>query len=163
MKILVLCTGNSARSILLETILRHHGQNRIEAFSAGSNPAGAVNKGAIMFLEAMGYDISHARSKSWDEFSGNDAHAMDLVITVCDNAAGETCPLWPNHPEHGAPMRHHFGIPDPAHVPDEELMGAFRTAYMQLMDFATQLLALDFESLDRDELQARIKSFSPNL
>lgn len=161
MKILVLCTGNSARSILLETILRHHGKNRIEAFSAGSNPTGRVNKGAIEFLEFMGYDISHARSKSWDEFSGSEATAMDLVITVCDNAAGETCPLWRNHPEHGAPMRHHFGIADPAHVPDAELIEAFRVAYLLLMEFATKLLAVDFENIERSELQNYIKSITP--
>ena len=163
MNILVLCTGNSARSILLETILAHHGASRgIHAYSAGSHPTGAVNPGAIRFLSQMGYDLTHARSKSWDEFAQPDAPLMDVVITVCDNAAGETCPLWPS--QNGTqPLRHHFGIPDPAHVPEDELIPAFRTAYMRLMDFATKFLTLDLENLSREDLRSAISAIHPNL
>ena len=97
--VLFLCTGNSARSILAEAILRHHGGGRYRAFSAGSMPAGTPNPAAIATLEAHGLDHSFARSKSWDEFAGDAGAPMDLVVTVCANAAGEVCPVWPGHPD----------------------------------------------------------------
>ncbi len=156
MNILVLCTGNSARSILLETLLNSHGKGRVQAYSAGSKPAGQVNPGAIELLERMNYDVSTARSKSWDEFEGDDAPKMDLVITVCDNAANEPCPIWP-----GAPLRHHFGISDPAHFEGEARAKAFRVAYMDLMDFTSRFLMLPLESASREELQAQISQILP--
>ncbi len=100
MNILVLCTGNSARSILLESIFNHTGAGRVRAFSAGSNPSGKVHPQSVTLLESEGYDVSQARSKSWDEFAQDDAPEMDMVITVCGSAAEETCPMWP-----GAPIR----------------------------------------------------------
>jgi arsenate reductase len=105
MNILVLCTGNSARSILLESYLNAAGDGRVSGFSAGSHPTGTVNPGALRLLMRKGLPVSQLRSKSWDEFAAPDAPLMDLVITVCDAAAGETCPIWP-----GAPLRGHWGV-----------------------------------------------------
>lgn len=107
--ILFLCTGNSARSILAEYYTNHIGLGRIRAFSAGSTPTGRVNPHALATLQAHGIDAAAGRSKSWDEFAGDSAPQMDLVVTVCDNAAGEVCPVWP-----GAPMREHCSFADPA-------------------------------------------------
>ena len=107
--ILILCTANSARSILGEALIQRLGQGRFRAFSAGSQPRGIPNPTGLKLLESLGHDISGFRSKSWDEFAGTDAPQMDIVITVCDSAAGESCPLWP-----GAPVKAHWGIPDPA-------------------------------------------------
>ena len=107
--ILILCTANSARSILGEAILAKLGEGRVRAFSAGSTPRGTPNPDGIALLKDYGHDTAALRSKSWDEFDGEDAPKMDIVITVCDNAAGESCPIWP-----GAPVQAHWGIPDPA-------------------------------------------------
>lgn len=109
--ILVLCTGNSARSIMAEAYLNQAAAGRWRAFSAGSNPTGEVNPFALRTLEAAGVPAGEPRSKSWDEFAGAGVPIMDLVVTVCDNAAGETCPIWP-----GAPVTAHWGFPDPAAV-----------------------------------------------
>jgi len=138
--VLFLCTGNSARSILAEAILRHYGTGRYQAFSAGSMPAGTPNTAAIATLRAHGLDHSFARSKSWDEFAGAAAIPMDLVITVCANAAGEVCPVWPGHP-HTA----HWGVEDPAAVTgsQQDIMDAFSTTYDQMKARVDALLALE--------------------
>ena len=138
--VLFLCTGNSARSILAEAILRHYGAGRYDAFSAGSMPAGVPNPAAIATLESRGLDHGFARSKSWDEFAGDEATAMDLVIKVCANAAGETCPVWPGHP-HTA----HWGVEDPAAVTgsQEDIMAAFAVTYDQMKARIDALLALE--------------------
>ena len=127
--VLFLCTGNSARSILSEAILDRVGEGRFRAFSAGSKPAGRVNPGALELLAGREYPTADLRSKSWDEFAGPDAPAMDYVITVCNNAAGETCPVWPGHP-----ATEHWDISDPAGVgeTDEERRAAFEAAYAVL-------------------------------
>ncbi len=127
--VLFLCTGNSARSILSEAILNRLGDGRFRAFSAGSKPVGRVNPGALELLGRRDYPTDELRSKSWDEFAGPDAPAMDYVITVCNNAAGETCPVWPGHP-----ATEHWDIADPAGVgeTDEERRAAFEEAYAVL-------------------------------
>jgi arsenate reductase len=127
--VLFLCTGNSARSILSEAILNRLGEGRFRAFSAGSKPVGRVNPGALELLGRRVYPTEDLRSKSWDEFAGPDAPAMDYVITVCNNAAGETCPVWPGHP-----ATEHWDIADPAGVgeTDDERRAAFEEAYAVL-------------------------------
>jgi len=131
MNILVLCTGNSARSILLESILNEAGRTDITAYSAGSTPTGQVHPQSISLLTELGHDTSNARSKSWDAFATSDAPLMDIVITVCGNAAGETCPIWPSGPS-GEPIRTHWGVEDPAAAAPEVWKDAFQTAYDQL-------------------------------
>ena len=128
MNVLFLCTGNSARSILAEAYLNHAGKGRFRAYSAGSKPAGKVNPLALKLLHEQGIEAS-ARSKSWDEFAAPDAPKMDLVVTVCDNAAGEVCPVWP-----GAPRKAHWGVDDPAAVKgsDAEQRAAFQEAFDRL-------------------------------
>lgn len=127
--VLFLCTGNSARSILSEAILNRLGEGRFRAFSAGSKPVGRVNPGALELLRRLDYPTGELHSKSWDEFAGPDAASMDYVITVCNNAAGETCPVWPGHPS-----TEHWDIADPAGVgeTDEERRAAFEEAYAVL-------------------------------
>ena len=156
MNILVLCTGNSARSILLEALLNHLGKSRVTAFSAGSQPTGKVNAHAIEVLTRHGHDTRGIRSKSWDEFGGASAPRMDAVITVCGSAAGETCPMWP-----GAPVRAHWGVEDPAAAEPEAQPAAFQAAYRQLSAKAERLFALPFEEMSHEDLQAvfdRMKS-----
>ena len=127
--VLFLCTGNSARSILSEAILNRMGEGRFRAFSAGSKPVGRVNPGAVELLDRRSFPTEGLRSKSWDEFAGADAPAMDYIITVCNNAAGETCPVWPGHP-----ATDHWDIDDPAGVgeTDDERRAAFEEAYATL-------------------------------
>jgi len=150
--VLVLCTGNSCRSILAEVLFNELGRGRIVAYSAGSRPAGAVNPGALAKLAAEAHSTTGLRSKSWDEFSGEDAPRIDVVITVCDSAAGESCPVW-----HGAPVTVHWGIPDPADAVGEERAAAFDLAYRQLRSRIEQTLELPLESMDarhhKDALQ----------
>ena len=147
MNILVLCTGNSARSILLESLLNAKGEGRVRAWSAGSHPAGAVHPQSLRLLAAKGHDTAHLRSKSWDEFAVPDAPAIDVVITVCGSAAAETCPIWP-----GAPIRVHWGVEDPAAVSATDQPAAFAESYRILEYRADALLALQFENLDRAAL-----------
>lgn len=150
LNLLVLCTGNSARSILLESILNHTSNGRIAAYSAGSNPTGKVHPYALKLLASLGHDTSGARSKSWDEFAGRSAPVMDVVITVCGSAASETCPLWP-----GTPIRSHWGIDDPAGC-TEDCDVAFQTAYDILNSRAQNLLALPFETLTSAVLETEL-------
>lgn len=148
MNILVLCTGNSARSILLETILNTLSAGYVIAYSAGSKPAGKVHPDAIALLEDKGYVIDGLSSKSWDLFAEEDAPKMDLVITVCGNAAGETCPMWP-----GAPLRAHWGVDDPAAVLDPEARRqSFEHAYQTLKNRAVEFLKLDLDAVGRNGL-----------
>lgn len=141
--ILVLCTGNSARSILAEALLNHLGGGRVRAHSAGSHPKGGVHPAGLALLRAQGLATDGLRSKSWDEFSADGAPAVDIVITVCDSAANESCPIWP-----GAPVKAHWGIPDPAAVEGEGQAEAFRLAFARLKGRVEALLALDFDEMD---------------
>ncbi|MEM8576972.1 MAG: arsenate reductase ArsC [Pseudomonadota bacterium] len=136
MNILVLCTGNSARSILLEALLNARGAGRVTAYSAGSQPAGRVHPQSLRLLAAEGIETASARSKSWDEFAAPGAPVMDAVITVCGSAAEETCPIWP-----GAPVRAHWGLEDPAAAAEADWDAAFRTAYAILDRRAEAFLA----------------------
>ncbi len=144
--ILVLCTGNSARSILGEALFNHLGQGRVRAFSAGSQPSGKVNPVALETLAAHGVpwpNAGHPRSKSWDEFSGPVAPRMDFIFTVCASAAGEACPIWPGHPATA-----HWGIDDPAHVePLEARRAAFEVAYAELAKRIAAFLKLPLETM----------------
>lgn len=151
--VLFLCTGNSARSVLAECILNRTGMGRFRAFSAGSQPTGAVNLHTLELLERLNYSIEGLRSKSWDEFSGENAPTMDFVITVCDSAAGEVCPIWP-----GQPMNAHWGFADPAAVQgsDAEKRVAFATAYKEINTRIEIFVNLPLQSLDRLSLQRRL-------
>jgi len=151
MNILVLCTGNSARSILLESILTTQSKGRVTAFSAGSQPAGKVHPQSLRLLGELGHDTSNARSKSWDEFAAPTAPVMDAVITVCGSAANETCPMWP-----GAPLRAHWGVEDPATAQEPDWDQAFNTAYAILERRAQAFLAQPLEDMSPDELQAAL-------
>ena len=143
--VLFLCTANTARSVMAEGILRKDGHGRFQAFSAGSTPKGIVNPFALKTLAAYGYPHDGFRSKSWDEFSGPDAPVMDFVFTVCDNAAGEACPLWP-----GQPMTAHWGIPDPAAIDgtDLEKQAAFNEAFRSLRNRIGAFINLPLKSID---------------
>ena len=151
--VLFLCTGNSARSIIAEAILNKVGKGRFRAFSAGSQPKGAVNPYALRLLSNLGYDVSGFRSKSWNEFTRPTAPLLDFVFTVCDNAAGETCPLWP-----GQPMTAHWGIPDPAAATgsDSEIAHAFNEAHRMLSQRIGVFTALPIAALDQLTLQTRV-------
>ena len=151
MKILVLCTGNSARSILLEALLRRIGQGRISSYSAGSNPTGVVHPQSVKLLAEKGYDTSEMRSKSWDEFAASDAPRMDAVITVCGSAAGEVCPVWP-----GVPVRAHWGVEDPAAARESDWTVAFDTAYAILERRAEAFAALPFEDMSATQLKSEL-------
>jgi len=152
--VLFLCTGNSARSILAEAILRKDGHGRFRAFSAGSQPKGVVNPFAIRVLKKLDYPTDDLRSKSWEEFAASDAPAMDFVFTVCDNAAGETCPVWP-----GQPMSAHWGIDDPAGAvgTDIEKEAAFVTAFRYLKNRIGAFTSLPLRSIDRLSLGAKLR------
>ena len=155
--ILILCTGNSARSILAEALFNALGGGRVRAHSAGSRPAGKVNPFALELLEAQGLETAGLRSKSWDEFAAPGAPELDLVVTVCGNAAGEACPVWP-----GNFLRAHWGVDDPAAAEvakagsDEEKRTAFMKAYALLAERILTFLSLSFETMARDELQRHL-------
>jgi arsenate reductase len=152
--VLFLCTGNSARSIMAEAILKKFGQGKFHAYSAGSRPKGQVNPYTIQLLQSLGYDTSNIRSKSWNEFAKPGAPALDFAFTVCDNAAGETCPVWP-----GQPMTAHWGVPDPAEAKGSpaEIALAFKDAYRMLHQRIGIFTALPIRSLDQLSLQQRLK------
>ena len=149
LKVLVLCTGNSARSILGEALFNHLGQGRVRAFSAGSQPSGRVNPVALETLEKHGVPLpSEVRSKSWDEFAVPGVPQIDYIFTVCASAAGETCPIWPGHPTTA-----HWGIADPAHVePMEARREAFEVAYQALEKRIKAFLALDLATMSAKDV-----------
>jgi arsenate reductase (thioredoxin) len=151
--VLFLCTGNSARSVIAESILNRDGGGRFRAFSAGSHPKGAVHPMALQVLEDYGYPTESLRSKPWNEFARADAPVLDFVFTVCDNAASEVCPVWP-----GQPMTAHWGIEDPAAAEGTHLerLAAFVAAFRHLKNRITAFAALPASSLDRVSLQARL-------
>lgn len=151
--VLFLCTGNSARSILAEATLNALGRNRFKAYSAGSHPTGKVNPFAVELLRKNRLPTEGLRSKSWDEFARPGAPALDFVFTVCDNAAGEVCPVWP-----GQPMTAHWGVADPAAVEgsDEAKRKAFFTAYSQLQHRLSIFVNLPMDKLDRLSLKRRL-------
>ena len=152
--VLFLCTGNSARSILAESLLNNLGKGRFHAFSAGSHPAGQVNPFALALLEKNRFPTGELRSKPWDEFARPDSPRLDFVITVCDKAAGEVCPVWP-----GQPMTAHWGIPDPAAVEgsDDAKHHAFVEAMSQLQRRISMFVSLPFASLDGLKLQQAVR------
>lgn len=152
--VLFLCTGNSARSIMAEVILNKEGKGLFRAFSAGSRPAGSVNPHAARLLGDLGYDLSRLRSKSWEEFAGHGAPEMDFIFTVCDDAAGEVCPIWPGHPATA-----HWGIPDPAKATGTpaEIQLAFADAYRLLSNRIGVFVNLPIAKLDRAALHHRLR------
>ena len=152
--VLFLCTGNSARSIIAEAILNKAGAGKFHAYSAGSQPKGQVNPHALQLLQSLGYDTAEMRSKSWDEFARDGAPKFDFVFTVCDNAAAESCPVWP-----GQPMTAHWGIADPAEATGTpaEVSLAFKEAYRLLNQRIGVFTALPIRSLDQLSLKHRLK------
>jgi protein-tyrosine-phosphatase len=151
--VLFLCTGNSARSILAEVLVNHWGRGRFRGFSAGSFPKGTVHPMALKLLQHLNMPTDGLRSKSWDEFAAPGAPPLDFVFTVCDNAAGEVCPIWP-----GQPMTAHWGVPDPAAVEGSELekMNAFREAFRTLENRIRIFTSLPLASIERIKLKEHL-------
>jgi len=151
--VLILCTGNSARSILGEALVNHWGRGKFAGYSAGSSPKGTVHPIAIELLRQLKFPTEGLRSKSWDEFAAPGAPKLDFVFTVCDNAAGESCPYWP-----GQPMTAHWGVEDPAAVEgtETEKWLAFRAAFRELENRIKVFTSLPIRTLDRAKLQARL-------
>jgi arsenate reductase (thioredoxin) len=151
--VLFLCTGNSARSILAEALVNHWGRGRFHGFSAGSYPKGAVHPMALKLLQHLNFPTEGLRSKSWDEFAAPGAPPLDFVFTVCDNAAGEVCPIWP-----GQPMTAHWGVPDPAAVDGSELeqMNAFRETFRTLENRIRIFTSLPLASIERIKLKQHL-------
>ena len=150
---LFLCTGNAARSQMAEALLNHMGKERIRAYSAGSHPAAQVQPLAADLIADLGYPRDALRTKSWDEFATPGAPEMDFVITVCDNAAGETCPVWPGHPAIA-----HWGVPDPAVTPDDPQ--AFKHAWLVLRRRIELMLALPLDKLDRLAREQKLRQIA---
>lgn len=149
---LILCTGNSARSLIAETLVRELGKHAgFAAYSAGSKPKGEPHPAALQVLAANGHDIAPLSSKSWDVYAEPDAPEMRIVITVCGNAAGETCPIWPGHP-----LQVHWGVPDPAAVEGDGQQAAFEIAYQTLKARVVKLVDLDVVNLSDDELKSAL-------
>ena len=159
-RVLFLCTGNSARSIIAESLLNHNSDGRFVGYSAGSHPRGEVHLHALDLLLSKGHDIENLRSKSWDEFEVEDVPSMDFVFTVCDNAANEPCPVWP-----GRPVTAHWGLADPAGVEgtETEQRGAFTEAYELLEKRVKAFLSLPLESLEAEELGNKLKEIGHSL
>ena len=157
--VLFLCTGNSARSVMAEALLNEHGKGRFRAFSAGSHPAGKIHPLTLETLQLAGIGVAGLRSKSWNEFSSPDAPVLDFVFTVCDNAAGETCPLWP-----GQPVTAHWGFPDPAAFTgnETEKRAFFQEIFRQIRTRIELFVSLPLESLDRLSLQCRLEELGRN-
>lgn len=159
MNILILCTGNSARSVMAEAILNRRGADRFQAYSAGSKPVGEVNPVGLELLKIKGYETELYRSKSWDEFSRPEAPQMDAVITVCDNAAGETCPIWP-----GSPVRVHLGFSDPAAVTGshDEKLAAFEEIYREIDTLIEELTMLLGDKVVGVHLKTALQTIAEN-
>ena len=153
-RVLFLCTGNSARSVIAESLLNHNGDGRFVGYSAGSHPRGEIHPRALELLLSRGHDTENLRSKSWDEFEAAGAPLMDFVITVCDNVAGEPCPVWPDRP-----VTAHWGLADPAGIRGTETgqREAFEKIYELLKERVATFLPLPFDSLDSVELRARLE------
>lgn len=151
--VLFLCTGNSARSIMAETLIEHWGQGQFKGFSAGSHPTGEVNPFTLKLLKQLNFPTEHLRSKDWSEYETSDAPKMDFVFTVCDKAAAEQCPVW-----HGQPMTAHWGIEDPAAIEGDETQKllAFRRAFAQLERRIQLFINLPFAKLDKLKLQEQL-------
>jgi arsenate reductase len=152
--VLFLCTGNSARSVIAEALMNREGQGRFKAYSAGSMPTGRVNPHVRPIVESCGYQVEDFRSKSWEEFATPGAPPLDFIFTVCDNAAGEVCPIWP-----GQPMTAHWGVPDPAAVEgsEAEIGAAFSETARLLGNRIRLFLSLPFASLDKLSLQTKLR------
>lgn len=152
--ILFLCTGNSARSVIAEALMNKEGRGRFKAYSAGSMPVGRVNPHALSITRALGFEDTAFRSKSWDEFAKPGAPPLDFIITVCDNAAGEVCPVWP-----GQPMTAHWGVPDPAAVQgsEAEIAAAFSETARMLGNRIRIFLSLPLASIDPMSLQTKLR------
>jgi arsenate reductase (thioredoxin) len=152
--VLFLCTGNSARSIMAEALVTTMGKGRFRGFSAGSHPGGKANPFAVEQVKATGYPIDNLRSKSWDEFAAPDAPQMDFIITVCDNAAGEICPVWPGHP-----VSAHWGFEDPAAVEgtDEEKRAVFSKVFKQIMSRMNTFVNLPVHMLDKNAIRTEMQ------
>jgi arsenate reductase len=153
--VLVLCTGNSARSIMAEALFNVLGKGHFRAYSAGSQPTGKVNPFAAERCEAIGYDVSALRSKGWEEFATPNAPKMDFILTVCDQAAGETCPVWP-----GKPITAHWGFQDPAAFggSDEEKRALFNKVFRQIMTRVSQFVNLPLHVLDRHTIEEKMRA-----
>lgn len=158
--VLFLCTGNSARSVMAEAILNRFGGGKFKAYSAGSMPKGEVHPETLALLKRLNYDVSEFRSKSWDIFAQPDSPPLDFVFTVCDNAAGEVCPIWP-----GQPMTAHWGVPDPPAATGNQvdIARAFANAYGALQNRIAIFVNLPFEGLDRLSLQSRLDSIGQTI
>jgi arsenate reductase len=152
--VLFLCTGNSARSVIAEAILNKLGEGRFHGYSAGSQPKGAVHPETLRLLERLGHDTRSLRSKSWDEFARPGAPVFDFIFTVCDNAAGESCPVWP-----GKPATAHWGISDPAEATgsDAEIAAAFADAYRMMSQRISAFIALPIRALDANSLRSHLR------
>lgn len=158
--VLFLCTGNSARSILAESLINHWGRGRFRGLSAGSHPKGAVHPMALKLLRSLNFPVEGLRSKSWDEFAAPGAPPLDFVLTVCDNAAGEVCPYWP-----GQPMTAHWGVPDPAAVEGTELeqLNAFRETFLTLENRIKIFTSLPLASIERIKLKEKLDEIGKTL
>lgn len=151
--VLFLCTGNSARSIMAEALMNRAGERRFRAYSAGSFPKADVHPMTLKVLRDLGFPTGGLRSKSWDEFAAPEAPRLDFVFTVCDDAAGETCPVWPGHP-----MTAHWGIEDPAKIEEPRQKQAFMTALTYLKTRISLFMALPLEAIDEMTLEAKLKA-----
>lgn len=157
--VLFLCTGNSARSVMAEVLLNHWGKDTFRVYSAGSRPKGEVHPHTLDLLRGLGFSTDGLRSKSWDEFAAPGAPKMDFIITVCDSAAGEVCPIWP-----GQPITAHWGFPDPAAFvgPEAEKRAVFADVFRRIEQRVKLLCALPLECLDRLALQAKLRALGPD-
>lgn len=156
--VLVLCTGNSARSMLGEALVDMLGEGRFKGYSAGSKPRGEPHPMTLILLEEKGYDVSKLRSKSWDEYAGPDAPDMDVIITVCDSAASESCPYWPGHP-----LQAHWGLPDPAAMESEMQRAAFEAAWEALRARVAELVKLDITNMSAADARKAIADIHTRL